>query len=44
MIAIVDNTISKFAKYKGERYENGEQTLFYETEGFLITVTIEEKF
>jgi len=43
VVAKVDNAMSKVGKYTGQHYENGEQTIFYKTEGWSIAVTICEK-
>jgi hypothetical protein len=40
IVAAVDNKLSSIAKYKGQHYENGEQTIFYKRGPWSITVTI----
>ena len=34
--------MSKIGKYKGQHYENGEQTIFYKQGKWDITVTIDD--
>jgi hypothetical protein len=40
IVANVDNKLSSIAKYVGQYYENGEQTIFYKRGPWNITVTI----
>jgi hypothetical protein len=40
IVAKVDSIMSKIGKYKGQYYENGEQTLWYKHGPWNITVTI----
>jgi hypothetical protein len=42
VIAEVDNLLSTFARYTGNSYENGEQTIFYKYGKWNITVTIDD--
>ena len=41
-ICEVDTLLSKKFRFVGERYENGEQTLFYRRGSITISVSIEE--
>jgi hypothetical protein len=42
IVAKIDSTMSKIGKYKGQYYENGEQTLYYKCCKWNITVTIDD--
>jgi hypothetical protein len=40
IVATVDNKLSSIAKYVGQHYENGEQTIFYKHGKWNIAVTV----
>jgi len=42
VITKVDSVLSTFARYVGDSYENGEQTVFYKYGKWNITITIDD--
>jgi|GEM_PF-6347261 len=42
VVLAVDGLLSTIGKYTSERYENGEQSLFYKVKGYDVVVNIYE--